>query len=189
MGTDIPWTRQLWHRWKALRNVPWRKRWFVGYDLEGNSYWELMDYNNPYRLRRKVELGRKMHIADFKPMPQWMQWLRHARPTPPTVEELLADLHRQEQLKLLSHQANQRWQQVPVRSTSQEDPRLSSAWTGAGGAVVPDEPELQGFAYPESSAEQRVFNAQQIIKERDAQKKPSEESDRSAANLKPKERV
>ncbi|PRT55505.1 NADH-ubiquinone oxidoreductase assembly factor N7BML [Wickerhamiella sorbophila] len=170
MGLDIPWTRQLWHRWKALRNVPWRKSWFVGYDLDGNSYWESTDYNNPYRLRRRVEWGNKKHMADFRAVPQWMQWLRHARPHPPTLEELIADQRRQQQLKLLAQQADQRWNQIPVQSTNDKDPRLASAWTGGATPAPVEEPELEGFVYPEKKDEQRVFNAQQIIKQRDAER-------------------
>ncbi|KAM3444793.1 hypothetical protein NHJ13734_001143, partial [Beauveria thailandica] len=38
-GNPIGPIGQAWLRWKSLR-LPWRKRFLVGFDLQGNTYWE-----------------------------------------------------------------------------------------------------------------------------------------------------
>lgn len=47
--------KQMYYKWRALRTVPFRKRFFVGYDLDGNTYWEFFNPNNPFRPRRIVD--------------------------------------------------------------------------------------------------------------------------------------
>lgn len=47
--------KQMIHRWKALRTVPFRRKFFIGYDLDGNTYWEFRNDNNPLRARRIVD--------------------------------------------------------------------------------------------------------------------------------------
>lgn len=110
--------RQLYHKWRALRNVPFRKKYFVGYDLDGNTFWEFRNYNDPARMRRIVEYRiPNLAYVDYKLPPQWIQWLRHNRPTTPTVPELLADFQRQQALKGLVQQAEERWKSVPLKDT------------------------------------------------------------------------
>lgn len=41
--------------------------------------------------------------------PQWHQWLRRARPTAPTIQELVNDQLRQERIKILAQQADNKW--------------------------------------------------------------------------------
>lgn len=138
----IKWKTQLWHRWRALRNVPFRRKWFVGYDLEGNSYWELTDHNNPTRLRRKVSLDKPyFHFSDFKPHPMWMQWMQFTRPEPPSLEDLRADAQRQMRLRQLSREAETKWRTVPLKSASakQQDPRIESSWSGERSSSVQPE--------------------------------------------------
>lgn len=142
----IPWKKQLWHKWKTLRRIPFRKSWFIGYDLEGNSYWELVDHNNPHRLRRKVSLDRPyFHFSDFKPHPMWMQWLQFTRPMAPTLADLINDAKRQYRLKLLTKQAEEKWKSVPLKPSmgGNSDPRLDTAWGGQ---------PIQHAAHPESSS-------------------------------------
>lgn len=108
--------RQAYLRWCALRNVPFRKKFFVGYDLDGNTYWEFYNENNPLRPRRIVEYRETLgNWVDYKMPPQWMQWLRFTRPHYPTLEELHADKVRQEVLKLKVKAAEERWKSIPLK--------------------------------------------------------------------------
>ncbi|TGO53274.1 hypothetical protein BOTNAR_0299g00050 [Botryotinia narcissicola] len=116
--------RKAWYQWKALR-LPWRKRFFVarhsspalheanqrtpGLDLQNNSFWEFRDAITAGRMRRIVQTPSSIQYSDVKISPQWHQWLRHTREDPPSIEELVGDLARQERLKVLARQADERW--------------------------------------------------------------------------------
>ncbi|KIW41933.1 uncharacterized protein PV06_05530 [Exophiala oligosperma] len=104
MGT----MRDLWIRWKMLR-LPWRKRFLVGQDLVGNTYWEFRDALNHNRMRRMVKADRKTLYADVQISPQWHQWLRQTRSDPPSLQEQAADLQRQATLKHNARLADERW--------------------------------------------------------------------------------
>ncbi|KAH7135197.1 hypothetical protein B0J11DRAFT_154719 [Dendryphion nanum] len=113
MTTNPPGTiRRLWLNWKMMR-LPWRKRWLVGYDLEGNTFWEFQDALNSNRFRRIVEYSRSTYHSDVNVPPQWMQWLRHTRAEPPSLAEQRADVFRQEQMKVLAAAADARWAAKP----------------------------------------------------------------------------
>ncbi|ESZ89628.1 hypothetical protein SBOR_9987 [Sclerotinia borealis F-4128] len=100
--------RKAWYRWKALR-LPWRKRFFVGLDLQNNSFWEFRDAINAGRMRRIVQTLPSTQYSDVQITPQWHQWLRHTRSDAPSLEELVGDVARQERLKILARQADERW--------------------------------------------------------------------------------
>lgn len=94
---NIPRWRQWFFYYKSWRNVPFRKRFFVGYDLLGNTYWEFKLQSSDSKLRRKMQPGkRQAFILDyFDQIPvQWHQWLRYTRPDPPSLQELILDQHR-----------------------------------------------------------------------------------------------
>ncbi|ROW12758.1 hypothetical protein VMCG_00087 [Cytospora schulzeri] len=106
-----------WYKWKALR-LPWRKRFLIGLDLQGNTYWEFRDLrgdpNDPrVRWRRIVEYPRNTHYGDVKVPPQWHQWLRYTREKPPSIQEQHADVRRQQQMKYLAAEADARWEAKP----------------------------------------------------------------------------
>lgn len=90
----VPFTRQLYHR--ICRWSVWRRR-FIGYDLDGNTYWEEKDESHSVRPRRmfepRVESPFVHGYFDMAPV-AWVQWLRHARVQPPTLEELAKDEQR-----------------------------------------------------------------------------------------------
>ncbi|KAK9354236.1 hypothetical protein V1505DRAFT_170659 [Lipomyces doorenjongii] len=110
--------RSLYLRWKALRKVPFRKRFLIGTDLEGNTFWEWRNPNNPGRQRRMVELRTaKRDYVDYKLPPQWNQWLRHVRIVPPTVEELLQNEARLAGIQAKIQAAEERWKNVPLKQT------------------------------------------------------------------------
>ncbi|OWP06012.1 hypothetical protein B2J93_1769 [Marssonina coronariae] len=115
MSSKTPSTfRQAWYKWKALK-LPWRKRFFVGLDLQGNTFWEFRDTlsSHKYRMRRIVECPAATHYSEVKISPQWHQWLRHTRRDPPSLTEQSQDLVRQRQLKILAAQADARWAAKP----------------------------------------------------------------------------
>lgn len=125
-----------WYKWKALR-LPWRKRFLIGLDLQGNTYWEFRDLrgdpNDPaVRWRRIVEYPRNTHFGDVKVPPQWHQWLRYTREKPPSIQEQHADVRRQQQMKYLAAEADARWEakpryiDAPGQATGQPVPGLES---------------------------------------------------------------
>ncbi|KAH8879908.1 hypothetical protein GQ53DRAFT_737842 [Thozetella sp. PMI_491] len=104
---------QAWYRWKALR-LPWRKRFLIGLDLKGNTYWEFRDVRGAEgRWRRIVKYPRSTHHGDVDVSPAWHQWLRHTRKEAPSIEEQQADVVRRERMKYLAAQADAKWAAKP----------------------------------------------------------------------------
>lgn len=54
------------------------------------------------------EIGQTLNFAA-----SWMQWLRHTRFEPPTLQEQRQELMRQERIRLLAAQADARWAEKP----------------------------------------------------------------------------
>ncbi|KAK9449131.1 uncharacterized protein V1518DRAFT_417242 [Limtongia smithiae] len=110
--------RELYLRWKGWRKVPFRTKFFIGMDLEGNTFWEFENRNNPGRPRRIVELlGPKKAYIDYKLPPQWNQWLRHVRIDPPSIEELDGEQSRLAGLAAKVAAADARWRSVPLKDS------------------------------------------------------------------------
>ncbi|KAI1500436.1 hypothetical protein F5X99DRAFT_240258 [Biscogniauxia marginata] len=113
---------KAWYRWKSLR-LPWRKRFLVGLDLQGNTYWEFrirgVDASSPNpssrhrRFRRIVQYPRLTHYSEVEVPPQWHQWLRYSREDPPTLREQSADVARRERVRALAAEADARWAAKP----------------------------------------------------------------------------
>ncbi|OCL06568.1 hypothetical protein AOQ84DRAFT_74387 [Glonium stellatum] len=138
--------RSAWYKWKMLR-LPWRKRWLIGFDLSGNTFWEFKDSMSSNRLRRIAKYSRRTHYGDVNVSPQWMQWLRHTRFDPPSLVEQQADQIRQEQIKVLAAAADERWaskpsvldppeKQQPIQMLTSRDP------VGSVGPTAP--PPIEG---------------------------------------------
>ncbi|KAI0166498.1 hypothetical protein GGR57DRAFT_496761 [Xylariaceae sp. FL1272] len=111
--------RKYWLQWKSLR-LPWRKRFLVGLDLQGNTYWEFRmargdDHLKPNAppFRRIIHYPRSTHYSDVKVPPDWHQWLRYQREHPPTMQEQSAERARQERIKVLAAEADARWEAKP----------------------------------------------------------------------------
>ncbi|KAF3931970.1 hypothetical protein ABW20_dc0102321 [Dactylellina cionopaga] len=104
--------RRLYYRWKALR-LPWRRRYFIGMDLEGNTFWEFRDRLVPSRPRRIMDFRGGVHslvnYADMRVDPQWHQWLRVTRIEPPTIQELTAEVTRRKVMVERARLADERW--------------------------------------------------------------------------------
>ncbi|OAA38037.1 NADH:ubiquinone oxidoreductase, 17.2kDa subunit [Metarhizium rileyi] len=110
---------QTWYKWKALR-LPWRKRFFIGYDLQGNTYWEFRlakpspgTAPSDSRWRRIVHYPRSTHLSQVAVSPPWHQWLRHMRRDPPSLDEQKSDVARQQKMKYLAAEADARWEARP----------------------------------------------------------------------------
>ncbi|KAG5418549.1 hypothetical protein I9W82_004077 [Candida metapsilosis] len=120
------WKRLL-HKWQAKRNVPFRRKFFMGYDLYGNTYWEFTIDGNMTRLRRKLEPFKEeiFKVDYFKTIPpQWLQWLRRTRFDAPSLDELVSDQLRQQRLKILAQQADQKWQLEKLRLEEENKVKL-----------------------------------------------------------------
>ncbi|KAF4339244.1 hypothetical protein FBEOM_6836 [Fusarium beomiforme] len=106
---------RAWYKWKALR-LPWRKRFLMGYDLQGNTYWEFRltrGAESNERWRRIVKYPRSTHYSSVKVSPQWHQWLRHTREEPPSIEEQHSDVMRRIRMQKLAAEADARWEAKP----------------------------------------------------------------------------
>lgn len=100
----VPVWKQLYYRWRALRGVPFRRKFFVGYDLDANTYWEFFLDRYQTKPRRMVQPyePQKMLFSYFDKVPiQWAQWLKYARRTPPTIFDLIADQERIKKLQIM----------------------------------------------------------------------------------------
>ncbi|KAF1937383.1 hypothetical protein EJ02DRAFT_56358 [Clathrospora elynae] len=133
--------RRAWYEWK-MKRFPWRKKWLVGFDLQGNTFWEFKDALHALRNRRIAQYSRSTHFGDVQVSPSWMQWLRHTRFEPPSVAEQQQDLLRQERMKTLAAQADARWalkpsaldapdKQQPVQMLQSRDPESGVTQTTA----------------------------------------------------------
>ncbi|MCJ1311867.1 hypothetical protein MMC25_005540 [Agyrium rufum] len=137
--------KRIWFQWKSLK-LPWRKRWLVGSDLQGNTYWEFKDTLSSDRFRRIAQYNRRTHYSDIQISPQWHQWLRHTRHDAPSLTEQSSDLQRQSQLKYLAQKADERWASVPsFLDAPKTNPATSQPAPGTvprdkGGYVASGEP-------------------------------------------------
>ncbi|KAK6530797.1 hypothetical protein TWF281_007634 [Arthrobotrys megalospora] len=104
--------KHLWLRWKAIR-FPWRRRYFIGMDLEGNTFWEFRDRLVAYRPRRIMDFRGGVHslanYSEFKVDPQWHQWLRATRVEPPSIQELEDEVTRRAIMVERARLADERW--------------------------------------------------------------------------------
>lgn len=119
--------QKLLHRFKARRDIPFRRSFFVGYDLHGNTYWEFTVDGNMQRLRRKLEpYEPKLFKADYFSTipPQWLSWLRRTRREPPTLQELVNDQMRQERIKILAQHADEKWRNEKLRLENEQALKL-----------------------------------------------------------------
>ncbi|KAI8326956.1 hypothetical protein EDC96DRAFT_544852 [Choanephora cucurbitarum] len=94
---------------------PWKKHALIGYDLQGNEYW---DCPNPLggRMKRWVQLaevGNNDHtVFHQNKLPvQWQAWLRHTRNTVPTMEELVLDEKRKALIQGRAKALDQEWEE------------------------------------------------------------------------------
>ncbi|KAI0128715.1 hypothetical protein BJ170DRAFT_342855 [Xylariales sp. AK1849] len=135
-GPQISPVLSAWYKWKALR-LPWRKRFLVGLDLNNNTYWTFRDAGSSptSRWRRIVKYPSSTHYSEVSVPPQWHQWLRYQRESPPSLAEQAQDVARQGRMKVLAAEADARWEakpslsDVPGRENGQAVPALDTGRT------------------------------------------------------------
>ncbi|KAL9040032.1 MAG: hypothetical protein Q9214_004637, partial [Letrouitia sp. 1 TL-2023] len=99
-----------------------------GTDLAGNAYYYFAPTSSA-RPRRILQQNPRVPYADIQIPPQWHQWLRYTRPTPPTLQEQRDDMLRQERLKVLVQRADERWRSKP---SLMDQPRRRNLELGVG---------------------------------------------------------
>ncbi|KAJ8473668.1 hypothetical protein ONZ45_g16209 [Pleurotus djamor] len=88
--------------WRFVQtNKPAR---LIGRDLEGNTYYERFNPNNPTRAKRTVKYYAEQDMwryigGERRLAVQWTAWLSHTRAHPPTLEELELDAARVERVR------------------------------------------------------------------------------------------
>ncbi|THU80779.1 hypothetical protein K435DRAFT_779390 [Dendrothele bispora CBS 962.96] len=101
---------------------------FVGYDLEGNAYYERF-LGGDRRTKRMVQYkkGEDMwsYVGGQRRLPiQWTAWLAHTRPSPPTLQELQHDLLRQQRVlhnaRLLEAADLQQQREIEIQQQKQK---------------------------------------------------------------------
>lgn len=162
--------RRLIHQFQARRDIPFRKKFFVGYDLHGNTYWEFTLDGNMNRLRRKMEPHQEyIFKADYFSTvpPQWLQWLRLTRQKAPTLKELVEDQQRQQNIKMLAQQADEKWNEQKLIMEKQEQLKLQrelekvnkSETSGAPGTPESTSKESQSDPWAEANkAQEQDYN-------------------------------
>ncbi|WVF67665.1 hypothetical protein IAT40_002424 [Kwoniella sp. CBS 6097] len=130
-----------------------RPKGLVGYDLQGNRYFEIP---NPAggRMKRFVEYKKTRDLSEYsraelKPPVQWRAWLSHTRVEPPTLPELSTDTARQESLlpKIAAIEARER------------EERIRQGYLLPDGSVPPQGPggkEYGQVAGPSTPSERRA---------------------------------
>lgn len=116
---------KAWYNYKSWQ-LPWRKKFFRGFDLDGNTFYESYNPLTPNKLRRTVKYVKDGHYTDnnvtrmsFRVSQlisaQWMSWLRHTRATAPTIEELVQEVQRIQSTRSNALLIDQRWEEERAR--------------------------------------------------------------------------
>lgn len=100
-----------------------------GTDLYGNTFWYFKPSFASLQPRRILQNNPKIAYSDIQISPQWHQWLRHTRPSPPSLQEQQTDVVRQQQLKRLAQAADERWAAKP---SVLDKPRRGNMALGVG---------------------------------------------------------
>ncbi|KAF2830372.1 hypothetical protein CC86DRAFT_391309 [Ophiobolus disseminans] len=167
--------RRAWYEWK-MKRFPWRKKWLVGFDLQGNTFWEFKDQLHALRNRRMAQYSRSTHLGDVQVSPSWMQWLRHTRFDPPTITEQQQDVARQDRMKMLASQADARWASKPsaLDPPDKQQPMqmLQSRDPDSGVTQMNADQELRARAEPPRSVEEQEAKPQSVAEHPAPQQMP-----------------
>ncbi|KAL2164157.1 hypothetical protein VTH06DRAFT_3371, partial [Thermothelomyces fergusii] len=74
---------RAWYKWKMLR-LPWRRRFLVGFDLSGNTYWEFLDRGSHLPAPPRPQPS-PSDIPPTTPTARWRRIVRCARGTHPSA--------------------------------------------------------------------------------------------------------
>ena len=139
---------RAWYSFKAVK-LPWRKKFFRGFDLDGNTFYEQYNPLTPHKLRRTVKYLKDGHYTDNNVTPQWMSWMRHTREHPPTIEELMQEAHRIQSTRQNALLINQKWEEERAR-LKLEGPKNGTKGEADGRLPSPGSVDEKGEWQPES---------------------------------------
>lgn len=105
---------KLYYSFKSLP-LPWRRKFFKGFDLDGNEFYESYNALHPTKPRRTVKYVKDGHYTDNQVTPQWMSWLRYTRPQAPTLEELRQEVYRIQSTRQNAALVSARWEEERAR--------------------------------------------------------------------------
>ncbi|SCV74017.1 BQ2448_6449 [Microbotryum intermedium] len=116
-----------------------KERYFVGHDLEGNSFYERPgeDPKDWRQSKRTIEyvVTRPLGDYQFSSMPaQWNGWLRKTRKDPPTIEDLHQDYERMQRLQTNVERLKHEYEMEKFRLTEgkRKDLRIGNEGMGKG---------------------------------------------------------
>ena len=112
------------------------KKTFVGSDLEGNKYFEILPQTYLWGLKQNDKLIRivEPHTISRNPIPEpvkvtieWEAWLRKKRDDPPTMEELVKNIEQHNLLQDRIKAVDEKLIKPPISPATKKfsDPRLS----------------------------------------------------------------
>ncbi|KIM86760.1 hypothetical protein PILCRDRAFT_314793 [Piloderma croceum F 1598] len=119
----------------ALFRRVWQKllrpSYLAGRDLQGNRFYERPSTSDdPRRTKRAIEYRSENdkwdYIGGARRLPvQWSAWLTHTRQAPPTIEELQADVQRQQRVLRNASliEANDQQERARLRQVGASDMR------------------------------------------------------------------
>ncbi|KAK6201307.1 uncharacterized protein RJT21DRAFT_1253 [Scheffersomyces amazonensis] len=170
MRSKYPMWKLALHKFQARRDIPFRRKFFIGYDLFGNTYWEFTIDGNLQRLRRKMEPYKEQlfKVDYFSTVPPpWLQWLRRTRYDAPTLQELIEEQSRQERIKLLAQNADAKWYNAKLKLDEEQRLKLADE-------IARSEQEAQSFKQKYASETEK-----ETEKEKDVDVDPWKQSEES----------
>ncbi|TFK49087.1 hypothetical protein OE88DRAFT_1809954 [Heliocybe sulcata] len=154
--------------WRSITG----RAYLAGRDLEGNRFYEYPGTSNDPRRTKRVAKYLGVRFEDpaeaalraKRLAVQWRMWLSHTRSSPPTIEELQADVARQERVlanvALLQERERERKAHIAAPKTSPADTSPSEP------APAPVQTDEGAFRYASTAAQEQETN-------RDSQPEPT----------------
>ncbi|KAM0787820.1 hypothetical protein ACM66B_003874 [Microbotryomycetes sp. NB124-2] len=169
-----------------------KERFYVGSDLEGNSFYEWPSPQDPSDWRhakRTVEYAEARPLSEYQfvsiPV-QWSAWMRRTRKLPPTMDELRTDAARQARLADNVEQLRLAYVEEKQRLRGERDDLLASPKVQQAQIGTPDVAEAAEEAVaPAPAATNARTNGDNLGDERVA-KRAREERERERQLLKQK---
>lgn len=108
-----------------------------------------------------AQYPRMTEYADVNHTPMWMQWLRHTRPEPPSIEEQRFEVSRQASMKQLAAKADERWNAQKSfldkpEETGQAQPLLQPRDNAGYGRGQTEEDKREGVMNAAKSEEEHI---------------------------------
>ncbi|TPX51087.1 hypothetical protein SeMB42_g01035 [Synchytrium endobioticum] len=117
--------RALRRLWVRVRGPFGSQKTFVGEDLAGNKYFEADSLTGSGLSKRSVVWAEKKAYNEYDPdaLPvQWQAWLRHTRPSAPTLEELQKHEIQKQIMAERARMADEGWKQELAALRKSQNP-------------------------------------------------------------------